>query len=63
MADIIPRIEHSTLMIYGEKDMVHKSETLKEFAPNIDVFSLDCGHHIQQEKPEETNKLILDWLK
>lgn len=63
MADVIPKIEHPTLMIYGEKDMIPKSETLKEFALNLDVFSLDCGHHIQQEKPEETNKLILDWLK
>lgn len=22
----------------------------------------DCGHWIQQERPEETNRLLLDWL-
>jgi len=27
------------------------------------VFGLGCGHWIQQEKTEETNKLILDLLK
>jgi pimeloyl-ACP methyl ester carboxylesterase len=29
----------------------------------VDVVSLDCGHCIQQEKPEETNQAILNWLK
>jgi Predicted hydrolases or acyltransferases (alpha/beta hydrolase superfamily) len=28
----------------------------------VDVVSLDCGHWIQEEKPEETNRLILNWL-
>ncbi|MFV2089280.1 MAG: alpha/beta fold hydrolase [Pseudomonadales bacterium] len=23
---------------------------------------MDCGHWIQQERPEETNDLILEWL-
>ncbi len=34
---------------------------LAEFVPNVDVRTLDCGHWIQQEKPEETTRAILDW--
>ena len=62
MANVKPRIEHPTLMIYGEQDVIPKSQTLKDFAPNLDIVSLNCGHHIQQEKFEETNEAILTWL-
>lgn len=62
MADIQPQIEQPTLMIYGDRDMIPKSPTLKDFAPNLDVVSLDCGHWIPQEKPKETNAAILNWL-
>ncbi|GJQ64395.1 MAG: epoxide hydrolase [Melioribacteraceae bacterium] len=63
MADVEPLIHQPTLMIYGERDLIPKSERLKDFAPNLDVVSLDCGHWIQQEMPDETNQIILDWLK
>lgn len=63
LADVKPRIEHPTLMLYGEKDVIPKSQTLKDFAPNLEVVTLDCGHHIQQEKPKETNQAILNWLE
>ncbi len=62
LTDLKPRIEHPTLMIYGKQDVIPKSKTLKDFAPNLEVVSLDCGHHIQQELPEETNQEILQWL-
>lgn len=61
-ADVNPVIEHPALMIYGDRDMVSQSETLTDFVPNVDVVKLDCGHWIQQEKPEETNQAILNWL-
>ncbi|WP_291726125.1 alpha/beta fold hydrolase [Bernardetia sp.] len=63
LADINPVIQHPTLMIYGEKDMIPKSENLIDFVPNVEVVSLDCGHCIQQEKPNETNQAILNWLE
>ena len=63
LEDINPIIQHSTLMIYGEQDMIPKSENLVDFVPNVEVVSLDCGHCIQQEKPEETNQAILKWLE
>lgn len=49
-------------MIYGAQDMIPPPETLADFVPNVEVLSLDCGHCIQQEKPNETNRAILDWL-
>ncbi len=62
MANINPIIEHQTLMIYGEKDVIPKSPTLNDFAPNLSVVSLECGHHIQQELPKKTNEIVLSWL-
>lgn len=62
LADVDPIIQQPTLMIYGDRDAVPKSEKLKEFVPNVDVVNLDCGHWIQQEKPEETNQAMLKWL-
>jgi pimeloyl-ACP methyl ester carboxylesterase len=38
------------------------SATLADFVPNVELLSLDCGHWIQQEKPNETTRAILDWL-
>jgi pimeloyl-ACP methyl ester carboxylesterase len=49
-------------MIYGERDLIPQSDKLAAFVPNVDVVTLDCGHWIQQEKPEETNQAILEWL-
>ena len=49
-------------MIYGNRDVIPKFEDLSAFVPNVEEVSLDCGHWIQQEKPQETNKAILKWL-
>ncbi len=62
LADVNPVIQHPTLMIYGDRDMIPQPENLKEFVPNVQVIHLDCGHWIQQELPEETNRAILNWL-
>ena len=63
LATVNPIIQQPTLMIYGNRDLVTKSENLTEFVPNVEVVNLDCGHWIQQEKPEETNHAILKWLE
>ncbi|MEQ9439739.1 MAG: alpha/beta hydrolase [Cyclobacteriaceae bacterium] len=62
LAEVKPIILQPTLMIYGDRDLIPKSQSLKDFAPNLDVISLDCGHWIQQEKPEEANQAMLKWL-
>ena len=63
LADVNPIIQQPALMIYGDHDLIPKSGNLAEFVPNVDVVSLDCGHWIQQEKPEESNQAILEWLE
>ena len=62
LADVDPIIQQPALMIYGDRDAVARSERLAEFVPDVEVVALDCGHWIQQEKPEETNRAILKWL-
>lgn len=62
LADVEPIIHQPTLMIYGDRDVIPKSERLVDFVPNVVVVSLDCGHWIQEEMPEETNQAILNWL-
>ncbi len=63
LAEVDPIVQHPALMIYGDRDPVAKSENLAKFVPNVEVVNLDCGHWIQQEKPEETNRAILEWLE
>jgi len=63
LADVNPIIQQPTLMIHGDRDLIPKFEKLTEFVPKAEVVSLDCGHWIQQEKPEETKQAILAWLE
>jgi pimeloyl-ACP methyl ester carboxylesterase len=56
------KIRQPTLMIYGDHDSVPPSPNLGEFVDDLETASLPCGHWIQQEKPTETNALMLDWL-
>jgi pimeloyl-ACP methyl ester carboxylesterase len=62
LADVEQIVRAPALMIHGEFDMVPASPTLKNFVPASETATLDCGHWIQQERPEETNRLMLDWL-
>lgn len=63
LADADPIIRQPTLMIHGARDAIPPSDKLATFVPKVDVVMLDCGHWIQQEKPEETNRTILGWLE
>ncbi len=63
LAEANPIIKHPALMIYGDQDMIPKFEDLPAYVPNVKEVSINCGHWIQQEKPEETNQAILNWLK
>lgn len=62
LADVNPIIQQPTLMIYGQRDVIPPSPSLSTYVPNVKVASLDCGHWIQQELPEQTNQVILNWL-
>jgi pimeloyl-ACP methyl ester carboxylesterase len=48
-------------MIYGEHDMVPRND-MSGYVDDLEVHTLDCGHWIQQEKPLETNQILLEWL-
>ena len=56
------RVEQPALMIYGRYDIVPQSEALPSIVPDLETATLECGHWIQQEEPDETNRLMLDWL-
>lgn len=62
LGEVDPIIQQPALMIYGDRDVIPKFERLADFVPNVDVISIDCGHWIQEEQPEETNRAILTWL-
>ncbi len=62
LGEVDPIVRQPTLMIYGDRDVIPKFEKLADFVPNVDVVSLNCGHWIQEEKPEKTNQTILNWL-
>jgi pimeloyl-ACP methyl ester carboxylesterase len=61
-ADLPRRIELPCGMIYGRYDIVPKARDLSEYVPNVETITLECGHWIQQEKPDEVNAFLLDWL-
>ena len=63
IGDYEQHIHQPTLMIYGEHDMVPQSPALKDHVSDLEVHVLPCGHWIQQEQPEETNTIMLDWLQ
>ena len=55
------RVEHPALMIYGRYDMVRPVD-MSDSVADLEIHTLDCGHWIQQEKPVETNEILIDWL-
>ncbi|MCZ0944609.1 MAG: alpha/beta hydrolase [Gammaproteobacteria bacterium] len=61
-AKVRQRVDQSALMLHGRYDMVPQNPRLETYVPDGEVHTLECGHWIQQEQPEETNRLILDWL-
>jgi len=56
------QVDCPALMIHGRYDIVPASDRIKAFVPHVEVATLECGHWIQQEKPVETNALMLNWL-
>ena len=61
------RIDVPTLFIGAVDDVVvapEHIEAMKPLVENLEVHMLeDCGHWSQQEKPDEVNRLMIEWLK
>ena len=55
-----------TLFIGAVDDVIIAPEHVEAMKPNVADLEIhmlaDCGHWTQQEKPDEVNRLILDWL-
>ena len=62
LGEVEERVSQPALMIHGEHDIVQARPEMATYVPNVEVHTLDCGHWIQQERPSETNALMLDWL-
>ncbi len=38
-------------------------EAMKPYVEDLEIQMIeDCGHWTQQEKPDELNRIVLDWL-
>ena len=66
-ADLPTRIDGiPCLMIMAEKDVVLSpamADGMEDVISDLEkVLIKDSGHWTQQEKPEEVNRLILDWM-
>ncbi len=66
------RIEQPALFIGGGRDpatslfgaIADPLALTRMFAPNVEGTVLDgCGHWTQQERPQEVNAMLIDWLK
>jgi soluble epoxide hydrolase / lipid-phosphate phosphatase len=60
------RIDVPTLMITAENDLIlrpEQAEPMRQWIPNLRVELVrNCSHWTQQERPDEVNRLMLDFL-
>jgi microsomal epoxide hydrolase len=60
------KIEQPALYVGAEDDVVlppSSANGMETFVPRLEKYTIeDCGHWTQQEKPDELNRVILDWL-
>ena len=63
----VRKIEHPSLMITAEWDMALQPAMAADMPTRCTdletIMISECGHWTQQEKPEEFNELMIDWLK
>jgi pimeloyl-ACP methyl ester carboxylesterase len=58
-------IDIPTLFIGAINDVVvplQHIESMKPLLSDLTMHMLDCGHWTQQERPDDVNRLIVDWL-
>ncbi len=66
MANALTRIEVPSLYIGAENDVIlppSSADGMEDFITDLEKHTvMDSGHWTQQEKPEEVNRVITDWL-
>ncbi len=67
LAGVDPNIDIPTLFIGAVDDVVIAPEHIEAMKPLLSRLTVEmlepCGHWTQQERPEEVNRLIIDWLR
>ena len=65
-ADVEQQVHVPTLFIGAVDDVIvspERIDAMQPFVTDLEIHMLeDCGHWSQQEKPNEVNALLLDWL-
>ena len=60
-------IDVPCLYIGAENDVILRPSSangMDDFIEDLERHTVkDCGHWTQQEKPDEFNRVVLDWLK
>lgn len=63
----VTRIEVPCLYVGAENDVIlppSSADGMEDFIPDLEKYTvMDSGHWTQQEKPEEVNRVMLEWLK
>ncbi len=61
------RVDAPTLLVWGEQDValgIELTHHLEEWVPDLRVRYLpESGHWVQQEQPEQVNRLLLEFLQ
>ncbi len=67
LAGIAQQIDIPTLFIGAVDDVLISPEHIEGMKPLVTDLTIhmleDCGHWSQQERPDEVNRVILDWLR
>ena len=61
----LANVRSPTLVLWGTHDRAlgrELAEGLEHWVPDITVYYLDCGHWTQQERPEEVNRYLMQFL-
>jgi pimeloyl-ACP methyl ester carboxylesterase len=66
LAGVSQRIDIPTLFIGATNDVLISMQYIEGMKPLVSDLTIhmleDCGHWTQQEKPDEVNELMIDWL-
>ena len=64
--ETLKNIKNETLIVWGNKDKSYnldQVQTLNKNIPNSSLFIFEgCAHNVHLEKPEEFNRIILNYL-
>ncbi len=67
MEGVTQRVDCPALMVMAENDIVLRpslADGMEAFVPDLEKHLIkNCGHWTQTEKPDEINRVMIDWLK